>query len=93
MKVSPKLIDKSPTNKKTDIIHILLCWKREKRERARIHTNLIKCQLDLKKKVDKKVRGKEKVKYAFAAVNNQLGLSLERDGIKFFKLEEELNMI
>ena len=67
--------------------------KREKRGAVRIYTDLTKRRLLLKRKADEKVRDNEKVQYAFADVNNNIGLRLEGDSIKFFNSEEELDRI
>ena len=67
--------------------------KREKRGAVRIYTDLTKRRLQLKRLADEKVRDNEKVQYAFADVNNNIGLRLEGDSIKFFNSEEELDRI
>ena len=67
--------------------------KREKRGAVRIYTDLTKRRLQLKRKADEKIRENENVKFAFADVNNNIGLRLEDDSIKFFNSEEELDRI
>ena len=67
--------------------------KREKRGRMRIYTDLTKRRLDLRKAAEGMVRDNEKVKYAFSDVNNNIGLRLEDDSIKFFNSVTELERI
>ena len=67
--------------------------KREKRGAVRIYTDLTKRRLDLKRKADEKIRGNENIKFAFADVNNNIGLRLADDTMKFFNSEEELDRI
>ena len=67
--------------------------KREKRAATIIYTDLTKRRLDLKKLADEKVRDNEHVKFAFADVNNNIGLRLANDQVKLFNSEEELETI
>ena len=64
--------------------------KREKRGGTRIYTDLTKRRLDLKKLADEKTRDNDQVKFAFADINNNIGLRLANDQVKFFNSEEEL---
>ena len=64
--------------------------KREKRGGTRIYTDLTKRRLDLKKLADERIRDNDGVKFAFADVNNNIGLRLANDQVRFFNSEEEL---
>ena len=59
----------------------------------RIYTDLTKRRLDLRIAAEGMVRDNEKVKYAFNDVNNNIGLRLEDDSIKFFNSADELERI
>ena len=64
--------------------------KREKRGRTRFYTDLTKRRLDLKKLADAKTKDNEKVKFAFADVNNNIGLRLADDRMVYFNSVDEL---
>ena len=64
--------------------------KREKRGRTRFYTDLTKGRLDLKKLADAKTKDNEKVKFAFADVNNNIGLRLADDRMVYFNSVDEL---
>ena len=44
----------------------------------------------MKKLADEKTRDNDQVKFAFADINNNIGLRLANDQVKFFNSEEEL---
>ena len=67
--------------------------KREKRGRTRIYTDLTKRRLQLKKTADDMVRDNDKVKYAFGDINNNIGVRLDDDSLRFFNSVEELERI
>ena len=67
--------------------------KREKRGAIRFYTDLTKRRLTLKKLADEKVKDNNKVKFAFADVNNNIGLRLADNKMKFFNSEVELDKI
>ena len=58
--------------------------KREKRGHVRFYTDLTKRRLNLKKLADVKVKNNEKVKFAFADINNNIGLRLANEKVSFF---------
>ena len=55
--------------------------------------DLTKRRLTLKKLADEKVKDNNKVKFAFADVNNNIGLRLADNKMKFFNSEVELDKI
>ena len=67
--------------------------KREKRGAVRFYTDLTKRRLDLKKLADEKTKNLEKVNFAFADINNSIGIRLVDGTMKFFNSEDELNKI
>ena len=67
--------------------------KREKRGRTRFYTDLTKRRLDLKKLADARTKDNEKVNFAFADVNNNIGLRLADDRMAYFNSEDELDRI
>ena len=67
--------------------------KRERRGNTRIYTDLTKRRLTLKKLADQKVKDNDKVMFAFADVNNNIGLRLSTEQMKYFNSEEELDNI
>lgn len=67
--------------------------KREKRGRIRFYTDLTKRRLNLKKLADEKVKDNEKVKFAFADINNSIRLRLANEKMAFFNSEDELDKI
>ena len=67
--------------------------KREKEGRIKFYTDLTKRRLLLKKKAQSLVENNVKVKFAFADVNNNIGLRLANDRMVFFNSEDELEKI
>ena len=67
--------------------------RREKRGRIRFYTDLTKRRLDLKKLADDRTKDNDKVKFAFADVNNNIGLRLADDRMAYFNSEDELERI
>ena len=64
--------------------------KRQKQGPTRFYTDLTKRRLDLKKLADARTRDNEKVKFAFADVNNNIGLRLADNRMVYFNSIEEL---
>ena len=64
--------------------------KRQKQGATRFYTDLTKRRLDLKKLADARTKDNEKVKFAFADVNNNIGLRLADDRMVYFNSKEEL---
>ena len=54
---------------------------------------MTKRRLQLKKTADEMVRDNQKVKYAFGDVNNNIGIRLDDDSLRFFNSVEELERI
>ena len=67
--------------------------KRGRQGTTRFYTDLTKRRLLLKKLADERTKDNNKVKWAFADINNNVGLSLESGKLVFFNSEEELDKI
>ncbi len=67
--------------------------KRQKMGQIRFYTDLTKRRLLLKKKAQHLVENNDKVKFAFADVNNNIGLRLASEKMVYFNSEEELDKI
>ena len=67
--------------------------KRERRAPVRFYTDLTKRRLELKKLADSKTKNNDKVKFAFADINNSIGIRLADESMRFFNSEEELDRI
>ena len=60
---------------------------------VRFYTDLTKRRLELKKLADSKTKNNDKVKFAFADINNSIGIRLADESMRFFNSEEELDRI
>ena len=67
--------------------------KRERQAPVRFYTDLTKRRLEMKKLADSKTKNNDKVKFAFADINNSIGIRLADESMRFFNSEEELDRI
>ena len=73
--------------------HVYTNRKKVANSGTSFYVDLTKRRVDLKKKATEKVNGNEKVKFAYADMNNNTCLMLKDGSKKFFNSEEELDAI